>query len=222
MTMVTKEMVEDTIKSFHKALITSDSKPEPYQYWLLSGVFPSDIHRQLKDIALPHFKYEKGYGARNLYNKYRHYFNQENNNKYPSCRIVSEAFQSRKVVSAIERFFQIDLSGSSLRIEYTQDTDGFWLEPHTDIGAKIFTMLIYLSDGPGHDQLGTDIYSSRDNHVGSSIALPNHAMAFVPSDRTWHGFEKRPIQGVRKTAIVNYVTSDWQARHELSFPNDPV
>ena len=25
---------------------------------------------------------------------------------------------------------------------------GFWLEPHTDLGVKKFTMLIYLSDGP--------------------------------------------------------------------------
>ena len=56
-----------------------------------------------------------------------------------------------------------------------------------------FTLLIYLSDGPGHDELGTDIYASKDEHVGRSPFAPNYAMIFVPSTNTWHGFEKRPI-----------------------------
>ena len=49
------------------------------------------------------------------------------------------------------------LGGSFLRIEYCLDTDGFWLEPHTDIGAKLFTMLVYLSDHPEAEDWGTDI-----------------------------------------------------------------
>ena len=44
-----------------------------------------------------------------------------------------------------------------MRLEYAQDTDGFWLEPHTDLGVKLFTMLIYLPDSGEQNDLGTDI-----------------------------------------------------------------
>lgn len=73
-----------------------------------------------------------------------------------------------------------------------------------------------------HDDLGTDIYRSRDERVGRSPFKPNSAMIFVPSDKTWHGFERRPIAGVRKSVILNYVTHEWRAREQLSFPDAPV
>ena len=68
-----------------------------------------------------------------------------------------------------------------VRIEYAQDIDGFWLKPHTDIGVKMFTMLIYMSDDPRHADLGTDIYADENTHVGRSPFEPNSAMIFVPS-----------------------------------------
>ena len=55
------------------------------------------------------------------------------------------------------------LDDTFVRIEYAQDTDGFWLKPHTDIGVKMFTMLIYMSDDPRHADLGTDIYADADD-----------------------------------------------------------
>ena len=45
---------------------------------------------------------------------------------------------------------------------------------------------------------------------------------FVPSDNTYHGFEKREIPRVRRTVIVNYVTQDWRAREQLAYPTIPV
>ena len=47
-------------------------------------------------------------------------------------------------------------------------------------------------------------------------------MIFVPSDNTWHGFERRPIEQIRKTLIVNYVTQEWRAREQLAFPDKTV
>ena len=87
---------------------------------------------------------------------------------------------------------------------------------------KKFTCLIYLSDGDGHDQLGTDIYWSKERHFGVSPFKRGAAMVFVPADNTWHGFEKRRIEGVRKSVILNYVTHDWRAREQLSYPDSPV
>ena len=59
-------------------------------------------------------------------------------------RALAEAFQDTRVVSALEARCGASLAGTNLRIEYAQDTEGFWLEPHTDIGEKALTMFIYL------------------------------------------------------------------------------
>ena len=158
-------------------------------------------------------------GTREAHNADRVYFAGDNLETFQNARATAEAFQDPEIVALLAETF----GGSArrtpiVRIEYAQDTDGFWLKPHTDIGVKMFTMLIYMSDDPRHADLGTDIYADENTHVGRSPFEPNAAMIFVPSKNTWHGFEKRPIHGVRRSIIVNYVTNDWRAREQLAFP----
>jgi hypothetical protein len=47
-------------------------------------------------------------------------------------------------------------------------------------------------------------------------------MLFVPSAATFHGFERRPIAGVRKSMIVNFVSDEWRAHEQLAFPFSAV
>ena len=54
------------------------------------------------------------------------------------------------------------------------------------------------------------------------LVKANAAMVFVPSDNTYHGFEARQIDGVRKSLVINFVTNDWRAREQLAFPDMPV
>lgn len=126
-----------------------------------------------------------------------------------------------EAVATIERTCGIDLTGTYLRVEYCMDTDGFWLEPHTDIGAKRFTMLCYLSVGEGSDPCGTDVLDGNHRVVARAPFERNSGLIFIPSPDTWHGFAPRRINGVRKTLMVNYVGEEWRARHELAFA-DPV
>ena len=115
-----------------------------------------------------------------------------------------------------------ELVGSHVRVEDCQDTDGFWLEPHTDIGAKLFTMLIYLTDRPEAEAWGTDLYDAAGRHLGSAPGGFNRGLIFIPGPDTWHGVERRPIHGVRRSLIVNYVKPEWRSRHELAWPDRPV
>jgi hypothetical protein len=115
-----------------------------------------------------------------------------------------------------------DLTGTSLRIEYCQDCAGFWLSPHTDIGVKKFTMQIYLSKEPGSQEWGTDLLDEQKVTVRRVPSTFNAGMIFIPGSNTWHAFAKRPIQGVRKSILVNYVGPEWRARHELCFPDEPI
>ena len=108
-------------------------------------------------------------------------------------------------------------------MEYAQDVDGFWLAPHTDLGVKRFTMLIYLNDS-ADDQLGlgTDLFCDDETWARQTPFDDNSALIFVPGANTWHGLRKRPIVGVRRSVIMNYVTDDWRAREQLAFPDAPV
>jgi hypothetical protein len=48
------------------------------------------------------------------------------------------------------------------------------------------------------------------------------SLIFIPAADTWHGFHRRPINGVRRSLIVNYVKPEWRPRNELAFPDRAV
>ena len=55
-----------------------------------------------------------------------------------------------------------------------------------------------------------------------SSAEFNSAAIFIPGENTWHGFEKRPIRGIRRLLEINYVHRSWRDRNQLCFPEQPV
>jgi hypothetical protein len=194
----------------------------PYRHWLLDAVFPDHIIEELQAVEFPVGDLGGVSGKRELHNDQRHYVDQANMRRLPVLAALGNVFQLPAMAQKIEDFFGVNISGTFLRIEYAQDADGFWLEPHTDLGVKRLTVLVYLSDGAGHDDLGTDIYDGDKQWCKRAPFAPNGAIAFVPGDNTYHGFAKRPIQGVRKTLILNYVTTDWRDREQLAFPEATI
>ena len=143
--------------------------------------------------------------------------------RFAVCAAVAEAFQAPEVVGRIERAMGADLARTYVRLEYAQDVDGFWLEPHTDLGVKRFTMLIYLNSGEDDQSgLGTDLFVDGKTWAKETPFDDNTALIFTPGADTWHGLRKRPIAGVRRSVIMNYVTEDWRAREQLAFPDTPV
>jgi hypothetical protein len=205
-----------------RTLGTSNVCTEPFTHWQFNQVFPPATLEELVALPLkaPDVKYEKG--TREYNNSDRTYFNADTCAQFQIAETVTGMFQAAEIVSGIEKLCGINLDGSYLRIEYAQDQEGFWLEPHTDIRVKLLSMLIYLSCDPATTDLGTDIYDKDRRLVRRMPFIPNQALVFVPGNDTWHGFEKRPIKGVRKTLIVNYVTNEWRARSELASPEMPV
>lgn len=206
------------INSFQSAAFNSS----PYENWFATNCLPDDILSACIDLPLPAPDLSGPSGKRELHNKTRQYFDLENQGKYPACKALTAALQNKTTTKAIEDKFKIDLTGSYLRVEYAQDTDGFWLEPHTDLGVKLFTMLLYISTPEQHKELGTDYYDTQKQHLGRSPFISNSSFIFIPSDITYHGFEKRPIEGVRKSIIINFVTDDWRAREQLAYPDSPI
>jgi hypothetical protein len=212
----------DVVRSFVRSVDNAKKSDRPYSNWSLADCFPDDTVDDILALPFDAPSLEGISGKRELHNNTRKYFDAENRKHFPVVEAVAQAFQNKRVTNHIEKMFGTDLNGTYLRIEFAQDIDGFWLEPHTDLGVKVFTMLLYLSKDPSHADLGTDIYDNDKKHVGRSAFASNAAMVFVPSNNTYHGFEKRPIKGVRTSLIINYVTNEWRAREQLSFPEAPI
>lgn len=216
---ITSEAIVD---SMLKSMEASEREDAPYRHWYLKGCLPQEAAEAI--LALPFPVPELGgvSGKRELHNATRNYFDQANMERHPVCKAFNDAFQDPRLTDRIASFFGTNIKGAYLRVEFAQDAGGFWLEPHTDLGVKLFTMLLYMSPDPRHADLGTDIYDSNKKHAGRSPFATNTAFVFVPSDITYHGFEPREIEGVRKSIIINYVTNEWRAREQLAFPDRPV
>jgi hypothetical protein len=194
----------------------------PFAHWLLQGALPDATCAAIDPLPIQPPQILHTAGKRETNNSTRLFFGEQQRAAFTVCDELAKALQDNEVVGQLEAMCDVDLEGSFLRIEYCLDTDGFWLEPHTDIGAKLYTMLIYLSDEPGSEAWGTDVLAGPDRFVASAPYVRNGGLIFIPGADTWHGFRRRPIAGVRRSLIVNYVRPEWRSRHELAFPEQPV
>lgn len=216
------QATEAVVASLLASFAAGKRNETPYRHWLLDRCIPEGDIDAINGLPFPAPALDGVSGKREVHNATRKYFDVENRARYPVIAAFAEAFQDKRVTKAIETTFGTTLDGTYLRIEYAQDINGFWLEPHSDLGVKVFTYLLYTSRDPSHANLGTDIYDMDKRHVARSPFKPNGAMVFVPSKITMHGFEPRQVDGVRRSVIVNYVTNDWRAREQLSFPDQPI
>jgi len=204
------------------ALAASRQAETPYRHWLLGNVLPAEILLGLARLPLTPASVGDTQGKRETHNASRIFLNPDVQARFPVCADLAAALQAPSIVTMLEQTCGAALAGNFLRIEYCLDTGGFWLEPHTDIGAKKFTFLIYLSDHPDAEAWGTDILDTDHRLVMRAPGTFNSGLIFVPGPDTWHGFSPRPIAGVRRSLIVNYVIPAWRSRQELAFPQAPV
>lgn len=129
--------------------------------------------------------------------------------QYPFLKEIITAMLCPKLVSEISSRFFTDLSNCYLRVEYIADRNGFYLIPHQDIVEKKLTVFVYLGDGS--ENCGTDLYDSKKKWVKTIPFKHNTGYIFVPGEDTWHGFEKKKINGIRRAILLNYVTfkTEW-------------
>jgi len=209
----------DATAHFQDALARAQHFEQPYDYWLLDRVLPESLIDDLLALPVPTIAQPIFGGRRENNNGMRYHFSPEKQEQFDACRQTVAAFGDPETVRSIERMTKADLSQGKLRVEYCQDVDGFWLEPHLDLGVKLFTMMLYLSKDPALHDAGTDIYDATPAHklVTSAPYASNKGMIFIPGANTWHGLSKRPIRGVRKSLMINFVSSEWRNESELAY-----
>lgn len=123
---------------------------------------------------------------------------------------------------AIEKKFDIDLTGRPTMYTvrgFLRPTDG---SIHTDSETKIITVLLYLNEDWGADggklrilRNGTDL----EDYVAEVPPSLGTLLVFKRSDNSWHGH--KPFEGQRRVVQMNWVRDDdvvlrEQRRHSLS------
>lgn len=203
---------------FLNALQSAPMQQQPFDHWLLNDILPQGFCDAIASLPFAPPEDAAFDGRRETNNALRIFFNPQVQQSFIVCRRLVDGFMAPQVIQAIEEITGTDLADTRLRVEYCQDTDGFWLEPHTDIPVKKFTMLIYLSGDPGLRLAGTDLHEGPPDHayVGSAPYGKNKGVIFIPGKNTWHGVGHHRFEGVRKSIIVNYVTSEWRDTDELA------
>ena len=214
--------VDDIAGQFCRAVRAAQRSDRPYRHWKLQDVFPLDLCTGILTLPIAPPYLGRTDGTRNSYNAARCFITPTMRTKFPTCQALSEALQRPDVARLIAETCDIPAEGSNLRMEYIQDIDGAWLEPHRDIPEKLFSMVVYLFTGPDAAEWGTDIYDADRRWIGRSSGEFNSGVIFVPGPATWHGFDPRPIVGVRRLMEINYARSDWRDREQLAFPGQPI
>jgi len=207
---------------FIGAVTGSDRADWPFRHWKLRNVFPEALCTAVLVLPIAPPLLGRTDGTRGSYNRQRTFITPELRAKFPVCQALADALQQPAVARVMAETCAIDVAGSYLRMEYMQDLDGAWLEPHRDIPEKLFSMVIYLFTGPDAKDWGTDIYDADRRWVARSPGSFNTGVIFVPGPATWHGFDPRPIVGVRRLMEINYVRPNWRDREQLAIPEQPI
>ena len=140
--------VDAIAEQFCRAVRDSQRADQPYRHWKLKDVFPIDLCTGILTLPIAPPILGRTDGTRNTYNASRCFITPTLRAKFPTLQALSEALQRPEVARLMAETCHIQVVGSYLRMEYMQDTDGSWLEPHRDIPEKLFSMVIYLFTGP--------------------------------------------------------------------------
>ncbi|PPQ29146.1 hypothetical protein [Rhodopila globiformis] len=209
-------------RHFLQSLRACQRSEEPYRTWKMKEVLPLNLCIGILTLPICPAFLGKTDGTRGTYNDQRTYLNPTLRGKFDCCEAMAQAFQRPTVARALAETCDVEPEGGYLRIEYIQDIDGAWLEPHRDIPEKIFSLVIYLFHGPDSVNWGTDIYDHDVKWIGRASGEFDSGTIFIAGPHSWHGFEPRPLVGVRRLMEINYVRPNWIRREQLSFPDRPI
>jgi hypothetical protein len=206
--------------AFANSLGEAAARDFPYPHWLLAGALPLDLAWALAGLPIgppPSSLLSDGCptGCDTRPITWRE------TQAFPDCRVLAETFQCSATVALFARVAGIDLRDCRLKITLARAVDGYESAPRTRCGEARFTLMIAL-DADGQRNLGPDIYFESGDWASQAPWRAGDALAFAPSERSWHGFEARMIRGVRTSLVVDYVPLLEAVGTDLPFPRSPA
>jgi hypothetical protein len=131
-----------------------------------------------------------------------------------------------------ERFGMQPVPEVSVEAQLIRHRAGYFLGPHSDLYSKLAVVLLYLAPDESASHLGTSIYRPKvpgfacansthysfEDFIRVEIApyRPNSLLAFLRSDRSFHGVQPLSEQDVStgNRDLIQYVLYNKQVRQE--------
>jgi len=180
----------------------------PEKWWKVHNAFRESQVKEMIKLFPKEVPEEDSSGKRDSANKFRTFITR--NTKGADIFKDWDTLEMRLGLSDITG---VDMKTGALRIELCQDGPGFWLSQHVDIKEKLMTLQIYL--GEGKESWGTVLYAQPDQVFTELPFKSNTGWLGVLGEPVIHGVPKKKVDGVRKSVIINYVTSDWKDTDQL-------
>lgn len=176
----------------------------PFKHYVFNNFFCDKELKEIDNIVLDEHSASLD-GARTTNNN-RFFVNKDNiNDNYTLSRIV-DFFLRDETIEMFEKESGKKIKGNYLRVEFIEDREKSWLEPHVDINEKLMSFLVYLNTTNECMSIGTALYNSKKQYVKTVPYINNAGFYFFPSDDTWHGLESVKIKERRRAVMVNYCT----------------
>jgi len=116
------------------------------------------------------------------------------------------------------QFAKVDQPQFTSDAMLVEDRSSYSLGPHTDRPKKVITLLFYLPEDDSASTFGTSIYVPKSeklrdiesrhfpfvffDRVFTAPFLPNRALAFIKSDRSFHGVEPNAGVSVCRNLLI--------------------
>ena len=176
----------------------------PFTHYIVKDVFCEKELSEIRKLNLE-LHSEKLNGER-ASNQNRFFITQSNiNDNFIFERIVNY-FSRDSVIDMFEKESECTIKGNYLRVEFLEDKQSSWLEPHCDIEEKLLSLIIYLNDTNETEDNGTSLYDKNLKKVSTVPFIDNSGFYFFAGKNTWHGLDPVKIKKSRKAVMVNYCT----------------
>ena len=219
-------------------LLNSSIHPFPFSHLLIPDIFPQFIYTDLTDNLPPIDLYKPFVKTLNhttkQHNPTRYEFILSLENINDCCQgnqkdillqlydlFCDGNFSSYFIQHYVAIFDLCNEQGwenksISFSLSLIKDIDGYYIDPHTDINSKLFTLLFYLASDDKHQHLGTRLYSPKDSsanfthdhyplekfHLVQTMPfLPNHCFCLFRSNNSFHGVSKLTESGYERNTL---------------------
>ena len=153
---------------------------------------------------------------------------------FPKVQRLVDALVKPELNEFLMKTFEVDLTGTALRVELLRNGAGHFLTPHCDCVEKIITLLIFINENDQPLDSGTDIYRPKTGSgdtesstlsrsfgdfekVAEVPFVTGTALIFHPGENTWHGLDHEKTFTDRRLIQINWV-SDEYSTHPECFP----
>ena len=181
-----------------------ECKKNPFKHYTFTEFFCQKELTEINNLQLANHSASLD-GARTTNNN-RFFVDKDNMSSNFTLERVVDFFLRDETIDMFESECGRRIRGNYLRVEFIEDKEKSWLEPHVDISEKIMSFLVYLNNTDESEDIGTALYDNNKNYVTTVPYIDNTGFYFYPGEDTWHGLESVKIKKRRRAVMVNYCT----------------